>query len=193
MKKAFETQRLILRPLTLDDAEDFDRIVDRDPKHAGQVSLEERTDRIHAYLMNDKLEPGLGWWAVTLQADGSFIGRCGIDSYLTDFLRFEDDPDNPYHSIEVELAYHIGVDYRRQGYAFEACQPLIEHAFGELRLRRIVSVTSQTNIPSQNLMRKLGFRIERNLHPEWSHEMIGILENTLISAEGFNDKENSIR
>ncbi len=182
MKKTFHTERLIVRPLTLDDAKDFYRIVDEDPKHAGQISLEQRIDRIHAYLTNDALEPGLGWWAVTLQTDGSFIGRCGLDSYLTDFLQFEDDPANLYHSIEVELAYHIGIDYRRQGFAFEACHALVEHAFTELKLRRIVSVTNQDNIPSQNLMRKLGFRLQRNLHPEFSDRMIGILNNTIILA-----------
>ena len=48
----------------------------------------------------------------------------------------------------------------------------------------IRNAATETIIPSQYLMRKLGFCIERNLHPEWSHEVIGILENTLISAEG---------
>ena len=182
VKHIFNTERLIVRPLTLDDAEDYYRIIDEDSKHDGRITLEQRVERIHTYMGNDQLNPELGWWAVCLAADGRFIGRCGLDSYVTDFIKFEDDPDNPFHSIEVELAYHIDVDYRRRGFAFEACQALIERIFTVAKLRRLVSATNQTNIPSQNLMRKLGFRLQRNIHPEWPHEIIGILENTIISA-----------
>ena len=180
VKHTFNTERLILRPLTLDDAEDYHRVIDEDPKNAGQVGLEQRRERIRSCVTNDQSNPELGWWAVCLAADGRFIGRCGLDSYITDFIRFADDPDNPFHSIEVELAYHIDIDLRRRGFAFEACKALIERFFTVAKLPRLVSVTSGDNIPSQALMKKLGFRLGPNLHPHYADEVVGILDNTLL-------------
>ena len=42
---------------------------------------------------------------------------------------------------------------------------MIGYAFGELRLRRLVGGAHWDNACSQNLQRRLGFRVEPNLRP----------------------------
>ena len=66
----------------------------------------------------------------------------------------------------------------RHGYASEAAQALIDYAFQELRLKRIVATTSYDNIGSMGVMRKLGMRVEENLlgEPPWL-QVVGVLEN----------------
>ena len=55
---------------------------------------------------------------------------------------------------------------------------LVDHAFGHLRLRRIVATTNFENVGSIGVMRKLGMRIEKNPHqePPWL-QVVGVLEN----------------
>jgi RimJ/RimL family protein N-acetyltransferase len=67
--------------------------------------------------------------------------------------------------------------HRRRGYAREAARALIDHAFDQLRLRRVVATTSHDNTASQAVMRSLGMRIEHNPLPEpaW-FQVVGVLE-----------------
>jgi len=56
--------------------------------------------------------------------------------------------------------------------------PLIEHAFAELRLKRIIATTAHDNLASQAVMRKLGMRLACNPLPDppWL-QVVGVLEN----------------
>ena len=60
----------------------------------------------------------------------------------------------------------------------EAAQPMIEHAFRELKLKRILATTDYSNIASQGVMRKLGMQLTRNPLPEpaWM-QFVGVLPN----------------
>ena len=55
---------------------------------------------------------------------------------------------------------------RGKGYATEAARALIEWAFTNLELARIVATTEDENVASQAVMRRLGMRVERNPDPE---------------------------
>ena len=56
---------------------------------------------------------------------------------------------------------------------------MIEHAFAEFRLRRIIATTEYDNHASQAVMRRLGMRLERNPLPEplWL-QVVGILRQS---------------
>ncbi len=56
---------------------------------------------------------------------------------------------------------------------------MIDYAFTELKLRRIVATTTYDNVPSIGVMQKVGMRIEKNpfADPPWL-QVVGILENT---------------
>jgi RimJ/RimL family protein N-acetyltransferase len=57
----------------------------------------------------------------------------------------------------VEIGYAILPDYQRQGYATEAVNALINHAFADPRVRRITATTYETLAPSIGVLRKTGF------------------------------------
>jgi RimJ/RimL family protein N-acetyltransferase len=67
---------------------------------------------------------------------------------------------------EVGMYWALNPAARRKGYATEAARALIEWAFTNLELARIVATTELDNTASQAVMRRLGMRVERNPDPE---------------------------
>ena len=108
------------------------------------------------------------------------LGMIDLLSYRAWYIVFQEAPDSPYHSLEVEMSYVLGHRYWSQGYAREAGKAVIEYAFKDLRLKRLVNSVQGENVRSINLMKRLGFRIEQNLHPDWSGRLYGILDNPFI-------------
>ena len=64
-----------------------------------------------------------------------------------------------------------------RGHLQPAAKALIDYAFNELKLRRVIATTTYDNIGSQGVMRKLGMRIEKNPLPEppWL-QVVGVIE-----------------
>jgi RimJ/RimL family protein N-acetyltransferase len=82
------------------------------------------------------------------------------------------------YSPEFGLYYALSPAYQRQGYATEAAQALINYAFTQLHLKRIVATTTYENVASIGVMRKAGMRIEKNPFPDPpGFQVVGILEN----------------
>lgn len=82
------------------------------------------------------------------------------------------------HRPEVGLYYHIDSGLRGRGYATEAARALVDFAFTELRLARIVATTERDNAASQAVMRHLGMRMHENAldEPAW-FQLVGILDH----------------
>jgi RimJ/RimL family protein N-acetyltransferase len=80
---------------------------------------------------------------------------------------------------EFGLFYAISPAQQRHGYATEAAQALVEYAFRQLHVKRVVATTDYANVGSIGVMRKLGMRIEKNplATPPWL-QIVGVLENT---------------
>ena len=80
-------------------------------------------------------------------------------------------------AAELGLFYAVSPAHQRQGYATEVAKALVDYAFQQLRLKRVVATTSYDNAASQDVMHKLGLSIERNPSPEppWL-QVVGVLE-----------------
>lgn len=87
---------------------------------------------------------GYGMWIVRDRADGSLIGRAGIE------CREE-------LGGEPELGYVIGVPYQRKGYATEVCTAILAYAGEELSLPFINCLIEEGNIVSEHVALRLGF------------------------------------
>jgi RimJ/RimL family protein N-acetyltransferase len=76
----------------------------------------------------------------------------------------------------VGLYWAVAPPFRRRGIAAEAAAILIDHAFAELGLARIVATTERENVASVGVMRRLGMHVEENPEPEpaW-FQVVGIL------------------
>jgi len=171
-----ETVRLVIRPYTMDDVDAAHTVLDNHPDvwqfdPGRPLTLEERRKTIERRI-HDYGSPIFGSLAMTLKENGRFIGYCGLQLYLCDRI--------PMSTPEVELFYKLGREYWGQGYATEACQAMIRHAFEELRLIRIVTCTHRANTRSITLLRRLGMRIEPDVTD--AEGVLATLENGLTSA-----------
>jgi RimJ/RimL family protein N-acetyltransferase len=63
----------------------------------------------------------------------------------------------PDGEVGVEIGYGVVTEYRRRGYAEEAARALMAWAAAEQGITRFRASISPQNIPSLNLIRKLGF------------------------------------
>ena len=147
------TQRLRLRALTPDDLADLhDRVFsDPDVTWDGTTStLEETRASLDAKIRHVR-EHGFGMMAVTDLETGELYGFAGLQ-------HMEGGPD-------VEIGYYLARRAWGRGLATELGHALMDMAFGELELRRVVAVVRPENTASQNVLAKLGLRrvgIERH-------------------------------
>jgi RimJ/RimL family protein N-acetyltransferase len=129
-------------------------------------------------------QPPYGDRAVVLKPTQQVIGACGfVPSFgpfgqLPSMQAAPQDAFAHLNSPEFGLYYALSPAYRRQGYATEATQALINYAFTQLHLKRIVATTTSENVASMGVMRKVGMHIEKNPYPDppW-FQVVGILEN----------------
>lgn len=172
MPSQLETERLILRPFTEDDLDAAYEMLEGHPDvwkydPGFQRTREVRDAIIRKYIMTNDPD-GVGTLAVVRKDTGALIGYVGLQFYIL--------PREPLATPEVELYYKLGRQHWDQGFAIEACQRMLDWAFDDLRLHRIVTITDKNNEPSKRLMERLGMRIEP-APPEWPDDLTGTLEN----------------
>jgi [ribosomal protein S5]-alanine N-acetyltransferase len=155
MKKTIETQRLILRPFTLEDAEPS-FVMNTDPevmRYLGGVtvnSVDDVREMLQKHTLTDYEKHGFGRFAMIHKETQEFMGFVG--------LKYIEELD------EVDHGYRLIPKFWRQGYGYEASLPCLDFAFEDLGLNRIVALANHNNIASISLMKKLGFRYEKDIH-----------------------------
>lgn len=88
-----------------------------------------------------------GMWALILRKNHQIIGKVGLSN-------------REYKGANcVELGYLIDWDYRRKGYAREACKLCIQYAKEELYLDEIYCFVNEENRNSLYLALRLGFEV----------------------------------
>jgi RimJ/RimL family protein N-acetyltransferase len=191
-----ETQRLTIRPFNMDDLDALHQILDshQDLGAEGAKTRHEREKwlqwTILSYEELAKLkQPPYGDRAIVLKQKQQVIGACGFVPSFGPFGQLpaggtgSTDAAIHFNLPECGLFYALSRAYQRQGYATEAAQALIDYAFTQLRLKRIVATTTYENVTSIGVMRKVGMRIEQNPYsdPFW-FQVVGILENGLPNS-----------
>ncbi len=167
-----QTERLLLRPFTEDDAERLHALFDIHPdvwRFDGRFprSLEQRRELLR-WRMHDYEHEGWGAIGVVAGAGGELIGQAGLQYWLCLQVDGTAVP-------EVELFYKLGRDYWGQGYATEAGRALLTYAFDHLHLSRVVSTAQRENARSVALMRRLGMTIADD--PANLENVLGTLEH----------------
>jgi RimJ/RimL family protein N-acetyltransferase len=187
-----ETERLVIRPFVLDDLQAIHRILDQTfgdgTKVNDETAISERRSWLEWSILSQEWLPKMhqfpyGDCAITLKSLGTLIGATGYVPLLDNYDQIPElvsgVAPSQYRVPEVGLFWAIDPGYQRQGYASEAAQGLIDHAFTHLRLKRILATTEYENIASQGVMRKVGMKITRNPLPTpfWL-QVVGVLENS---------------
>ena len=186
-----ETARLQIRPLTHDDLEAIHRILDvelgeADLPTAG-TSLQERARWLQWTILGYEQfatlhQPSYGERGVVLKTTGQIIGAVGFVPCLLPFEQLPQFSASPapgrLASTELGLYWALSPAFHRQGYATEAARAMVEYAFVQMQVKRVVATTTYENAASVGVMRKLGMRVERNPFPDppWL-QFVGLLEN----------------
>lgn len=151
MKTLIETERLLLREITLDDTEEMFQLYSNPDvlKYTGEspvVSMEEMELAIQIRINNYK-KYGYGRWATFLKDEMQFIGWAGL-AYLPEF-------------DEIDLGYRFLPNYWGMGFATEASQAILTYGFDKLELKRIIAIAMKENKASIKVMGKVGMEFDK--------------------------------
>ncbi len=146
-----ETERLILRPMRMRDAQDLFAYA-RDPQVSRHVlwdthaSIADSRQFLRGAIRQyRKGQPGS--FAITLKDSGRMIGTVGFMWINLD-----------YHSAEV--GYSLSRDYWNQGIMTEALRAVVAFGFDTLRLNRIEAQHETDNPASGRVMAHVGMQFE---------------------------------
>ena len=149
-----ETERLVLRALTPDDAGAVFAYAS-DPEVTRYVVWEtHRTVKDSRAFLNALAEryenEGAAEWGIVYKGDQRLAGSCGIVGLDRDHAR-------------AEMGYVISEGYRGRGLVPEAVRALISYGFGRLNLNRLEARCIAENAASARVMEKAGMRYEGTL------------------------------
>lgn len=144
---AFETDRLVIKPTTLEDAplilelfntEKWLRFIgDRNIK-----SVEDAENFISTKILPHYERLGFGNYTLIRKLDGAKIGTCGLYDR---------------EGVEgVDIGFAFLPAFEKQGYGFESASKVMEVGRAVFKLNQISAITVKENTDSQNLIKKLG-------------------------------------
>lgn len=160
-----ETERLILRRMTLNDADlmlaiwndsAFIRFVgDRGIRtlDEAKIAMSEGPLRLYERF-------GYGPFCLVQKSDGERIGICGL--FRRDVL------NNP------DIGFALLPPYYRKGLASEAAQAVVAHSRDDLGIETLVAIVSPENGASIALLEKLGLSFERGITMPGENEEISL-------------------
>lgn len=157
MKKIVETERLILVEAEIKDFQFFKKLLnspnwikfigDRGVKTDKQAKEYIKSSLIASYKNN-----GYGLFKMCLKNSLEPIGICGL--VKRDYLN---DPD---------IGFAILPEHEGKGYTYEASMAVMAYGKEKLKLPRILAITTNENIGSQKLIRKIGLLENGTIKPK---------------------------
>lgn len=146
-----KTKRLILRPLTDDDFDALAAILQDERVMTAYCHTFTDAD-VRAWLLRQKqrgTQEGLGLLAVCIKETGEMIGQAGLT----------------YQNCEgeqvLEVGYLLRFDMWHHGYAREAANACVSHAFSQMNAPRVHAIVKTTNEPSIRVAQSLGMTVRK--------------------------------
>jgi len=144
--KTLETERLILRSLSLSDLNDFYHYCKKETigPNAGwkpHESIEESYQILNMMINENEV------WGIELKKNHHLIGTVGLH-----VRNFENALSN-----RKEIGYVLDDTYWNQGYMTEAVRKVIDYAFTDEELDEVLCGHSISNLRSKRVIEKTGF------------------------------------
>lgn len=151
---ALYTQRLVLRPVRMSDAQDLYEY-SRDTEVARHVLWEahrsiHQTRAYIRYLLRQYRSCAPGTFAIALRETGKVVGTIG-------FMWVQSE------NRSAEVGYSLSRDYWNRGLMSEALKAVLAFGFGQLHLNRIEAQHECDNPASGHVMRNAGMKHEGTL------------------------------
>jgi [ribosomal protein S5]-alanine N-acetyltransferase len=142
-----ETERLVVRPMTLDDAPRLQALINHPDvaRYTSSIPWPYPEGAAIEYLnavVPDYRKHGKLTFAVVPREAGELCGGAGL---VVDF-----------RNRKAELGYWIGIDYQGRGYATEAARAVLGFGFERAGLRRIHARVFSGNPRSSRVLEKIG-------------------------------------
>lgn len=173
-----ETERLLLRRMTHEDADAL-AVIYGDPAVLRYIVIEppcETTEQatwwIDHFDEQFQLHQGMRWAITRCENPTQLIGICGFYLWHQDHRR-------------VDIGYGLHPGWWRQGYMTEAIHAVVRWCFDNLNLNRIQADCNDDNIGSQQVLLKVGFRLEgtwRESHFEYGR-FVNVQQYGLLRRE----------
>jgi len=147
------TERLVLRHLDFDDAPFVLELVNEPGwlQYIGDKGVRSLDDA-KRYLQTGPLSSyerfGFGLYKIERREDHVSLGMCGL--LKRDALEHPD------------IGFALRAEHAGRGYALEAASATLQHAKA-LGMDRLLAITTPKNHASQKLLRKLGFRFDKEI------------------------------
>ncbi len=151
----FETERLLLRRLVIEDLDALYALY-RDPEirrffPEGTLDRDGTREELEWFLNGHPRHPELGLWATIHKPTGAFIGRCGLLPWTIE------------GRLEIEIAYLLGRPYWGQKLGSEVARGLVRYGFEQLGLKRLIALIDEDNVASVRTAESAGLTFERDL------------------------------
>ena len=170
----------MLREFTADDVDNLVEL-DADPAVARWAPEEPpsrdeiEADWLPSFHRRYAETPGFGFWAVEDKITGEFLGW------------FHLRPGDGHGADEPELGYRLRRSAWGKGYATEGSRALIDKAFAEHPIRRVLAETAGFHTASRRVMEKSGLRLVREFDagypPIGPDDVLGDVEYAIDRAE----------
>lgn len=152
----FKTERLGIRNWEESDLVEFAKMgQDKAVMEFFPSLLSEKQTMNLIERMQIQLEKkGYGYLPVETLDQQEFIGMIGMSDQKYD-IKLEESDD--VLSAFVDIGWRLKTSAWGKGYATEGARGWLDYAFEKIKLETIYSIAPVINIPSQNVMKKLGF------------------------------------
>ena len=152
--RIIETERLSLREITANDTVFIFELYNEPSflRYIGDKGINDLAaakEYIEANFTKSYTENGFGLWLVELKDRAKPIGICGFVQRET--LDFPD------------IGFAFLTRYEKQGYGFESAKAAIEYARAELKMSKVLAITTPDNLASGRLLEKIGLSFERHI------------------------------
>ena len=168
MVSMISTQRLLVRPITIDDAPFILTLLNEPSflRYIGDKQVRTVEDA-RQYILNGPVasyeQHGFGLCLMELKESHTPVGMCGI-------LKRDGLPD-------PDIGFALIPDFWNKGLAFEAATAVLKDARERLKLDRILAITSLDNDASINLLERLGFRFQEIVQFAPDREQVRLFMN----------------
>jgi RimJ/RimL family protein N-acetyltransferase len=150
--KSFETERLLLKPTSVEDASFIVELVNS-PKwiqYIGERNV--RTEGEAKQYILEKMTPqlekmGFANYTVVRKLDGVKMGTCGL--YDREGLE------------GVDIGFAFLPEFENKGYGYESANKIKLVGFSQFGLKKIHAITTKENLASQKLIEKLGMTFKK--------------------------------
>ena len=149
---SYETDRLILKPAEVQDADFFLELYNMPSfiQYIGDRNLRTKEDAenyIKSRFIPQIEKLGFGNYVVILKEDNTKIGAVGI------FEREDLDV--------LDIGFSFLEKYEGKGYAYESANKLKEVATTDFGVHKISAITTKDNFSSQKLIERLGLKFQK--------------------------------